>query len=397
MTIELDARRTAQRAAFRHFSDHEIRPYAAEADRQEHLPDPVVRSLLRCRYLGAILPEEWGGLGIDMVAYGLLHEEIGRACSSTRSLMTVHDMVAHAVLRCGSPAQRNRWLPRFATGDGLAAFAVSESEAGSDVRAVEATAERRAGGYVLTGTKKWITGGQLADVYLVLARLDGRHTAFLVERAQPGVSITPIAGMLGLRAAMLADVRFEACELPPESLLGRSGFGVESVVQTALDLGRYTVAWGAVGIGQACVEASLRHADTRRQFGVPLREHQLIRQLIADMVTNVTAARLLCLEAGTLRDASFPSSVSQTLIAKYFAARAAMRAAVDAVQIHGAHGCSAACPAQRYMRDAKIMEIIEGSNQIQQLLIAQSAYQDHARREREASIDSPALRALAER
>lgn len=380
MTAEVSPAHADRRALFARIADGEIGPHAEESDRRQRLADEVLDSLRRHRCLGSILPDAWGGAAIDMVAYGLLHEEIGRVCSSTRSIITVHDMVAQAVLRCGTASQRVAWLPHLAVGELLAAFAVTEAAAGSDVRAVEARVERQGAGYVLNGTKKWVTGGEIASVYLVLAQLENRATAFLVERTRPGVAIAPVLDMLGLRAAMLAEIHFECCELPPEALLGRPGFGVETVVQAALDLGRYSVAWGSVGIAQASMEAALQHADTRRQFGVPLREHQLIGALLADMATRVSAARLLCLHAGALKDANAPAAVNETLVAKYFAARAAMQSAVDAVQVLGAQGCSGTSAVQRYLRDAKIMEIIEGSHQIQQLLIAQAAYQEHARR-----------------
>jgi hypothetical protein len=184
--------------------------------------------------------------------------------------------------------------------------------------------------------------------------------------------------MLGARGSMLAELHMEGCRVPSENLVGREGAGFAYVASTALDLGRYTVAWGCVGIGQACLDASLAYAAERRQFGAHLREHQLIQRMLTDMITQVRAARLLCHQAGALRAAGDPRSVTETSIAKYFASTVASRAAADAVQIQGALGCSAESPVQRYLRDAKIMEIIEGSTQMQQITIARSGYEEGA-------------------
>jgi alkylation response protein AidB-like acyl-CoA dehydrogenase len=292
-------------------------------------------------------------------------------------------MVAMSILRWGNQEQRAKWLPLLARGKAVAAFAVSEPEAGSDLAGIKTTAVSSAKGFALNGVKKWITFGQAADLFLVLARLDEKPTAFLVERSSPGLTTLPISGMLGVRASMLAEIKLDDCEIPAANIIGRAGFGVASVMSTALGLGRYSVAWGCVGIAQACLEASVKYTSDRTQSGKLLKEHQLIRQMISDMVVNINAGRLLCSRAGSLKEAGDPCEVMETLIAKYFTSRAAMKSASDAVQIHGANGCGDQYPAQRYMRDAKIMEIIEGSNQIQQILIADSGYQEQARNQAE--------------
>lgn len=376
MMIGLTERQLKARADFRQFAVDEIVPHAGQADREERLSPELIRKIAQRGYLGGILPPECGGSDLDWITYGLLHEEIGRACSSARSLITVHDMAALAVLKWGSEQQRKRLLPGLARGEILAAFAVSEPHVGSDAKSIETTAERSNASYVLNGAKKWITSGQIADLFLVLARCGDRPTAFLVERDRPGVSVEPISGLLGLRGAMTALVSFQRCEIPQENLIGREGFGLSAVILTALGLGRYSVACGCVGIAQACLDACLQYAGQRRQFGFRLKEHQLIQEMIAEMATNLRAARLLCYHAGSLKEAGDPREIMETIVAKYFAARVAMRAAVDSVQIHGANGCSSEYPVQRYLRDAKVMEVIEGSNQISQLLIADSAFQE---------------------
>jgi alkylation response protein AidB-like acyl-CoA dehydrogenase len=334
--------------------------------------------MARRGYWGAVLPKEYGGLDLDMISYGLLAEELARGSSSVQCLLTVHTMVSRALLRWGSRQQKEGLLPALASGGLLAAFALSEPNVGSDAKSVETTATPSGDGYVLDGRKRWITSGQLAGLFLVVARCEGQPTAFLVRRGTPGLTVKPIRGMFGSRASMLAELHLDGCRVAKEDVVGRIGFGFSHVASAALDHGRYSVAWGCVGIAQACLEASLEYAGERRQFGACLKDHQLIQQMISGMITNLKAARLLCLQAGYLRDAGDPRAIMETSIAKYFASTAAAKAAGDAVQIHGANGCSGDYPVQRYLRDAKVMEIIEGSSQMQQVTISQYGFQEYA-------------------
>lgn len=355
---------------FRAFVAREIAPHADRFEREQAIDGAVVRALAREGYLGAAVPAHLGGAPLDPVAFGELNAEVGRACSSVRSLITVHSMVCTALARWGTAEQRRRWLPELAAGRTIAAFALTEPQAGSDIERIETRATRRHGHYVLDGRKCWISFAQIADVILVFSRIDGQAAAFLVDRDTPGLSVRPVADMLGLRASMLAELNFADCAIPQDRLIGRAGFGLSAVAASALDVGRYSVAWGCVGIAEACLEASLGHALARRQFGASLASHQLIKRRLAEMAADVKTARLLCRHAGTLRAAGRPESVMETCLAKYVAARACVEAASAAVQIHGAIGCSAESPVGRYFRDAKIMEIIEGSTEMQQLLIA---------------------------
>ena len=229
---------------------------------------------------------------------------------------------------------------------------------------------------MLDGHKKWTTFGQLAGLFLVLAQCEGKPTAFLVERESPGLAVRPLQGVWGTRASMLAELTFAGCRVPRESLLGRIGFGLSHVLAAALEHGRYSVAWGAVGIGQACLDACRSYTAERRQFGVPLADHQLIRRMLTDMIVDVRAARLLCLRAGWLRDQRDPGAFMETMAAKYFASTMAVRAANDAVQVHGANGFSDDYPVGRYLRDAKVTEIIEGSTQIQQITLPLFDFQE---------------------
>jgi hypothetical protein len=355
--------------------EREIIPHADEFDRTEKLPRLLIDKMAQERYLGAVLPESWGGLGADFVTFGVLNEEVGRGCSSLRGLLTVHSMVSYAILRWGGRTHKQAWLSRLASGECLGAFALTEPRVGSDANNIETTAVEMGDHYVIDGTKKWITGGQIADVFLVFARCHGKPTAFLVEQQTPGLEIKPISGMLGTRASMLAELRFDKCEIPLTNRIGGEGFGIVAVGLSALEIGRLSVASGSVGIGQACLDSSIEYTRTREQFGVLIKDHQLIRQMVTNMITNVRAARLLCYQAAYLKDINDRDATTSIWIAKYFASTMAMQAASDAVQIHGANGCSADYPTQRYLRDAKVMEIIEGTTQIQQTLIAESAYQ----------------------
>jgi glutaryl-CoA dehydrogenase (non-decarboxylating) len=369
LNLELKAEQRAARAEFRAFVAAGIAPHADRWDREAATPAALIDQLRERGYLGSNVAREWGGVGRDMITYGLLTEEIGRGCSSVRSLLTVHDMVAHAIQRWGSPAQKQRYLPAMARGEILGALALSEPEAGSDAKSVQTTASDSGDAWVLEGRKKWTTYGQLAGLFLVLAQADGKPTAFLVERETPGVDVRPLHGITGTRASMLAEIFFEGCRVPKENLLGRPGFGVSHVISAALEHGRYSVAWGSVGLGQACLDASKAYAAGRRQFGVPIADHQLIRRMLTNMIVEVRAARLLCLRAGWLRDAGDPGASGEIMVAKYYASTMATRAANDAVQIHGANGCSEEFPVGRYLRDSRVMEIIEGSTQIQQITI----------------------------
>lgn len=374
MKIELSPQQKQYHAEWRTFVDEAIVPFAQQFDREQRIPPQLIRALAQKKYLGATVPVDMGGLGVDAVAFGLLNEEIGRGCSSVRSLLTVHTMVSQAILRWGSQTQKEVWLPCLATGETIGAFALTEPNVGSDAKSVQTTAVPHGDTFIINGHKKWITYGQIADLFLLFAKSDGKLTAFLIERNTPGLTIEPICHMTGTRASMLAELHLDDCEVPRANIVGAVGFGFTAVASAALEWGRYSVASGCVGIGQACLEASLDYTSQRQQFGVYIKEHQLIQQMIADMATDLDAARLLCQRAGYLMNTQDPAATDAIFKAKYFASRMANRAANDAVQIHGANGCSETYPLERYRRDAKVMEIIEGSSQIQQVIIAKKAF-----------------------
>ncbi|MBC7976379.1 MAG: acyl-CoA dehydrogenase family protein [Myxococcales bacterium] len=377
MPLALAPEYEAARVEFRAFVDEHVAPFADEFHRTQRTPPELIARLASCGYLGISIPRDFGGRGQDAVTVGLLAAELGRGCSALRSLLTVHTMVAHAIARWGSKEQKARWLPQLATGRRIGALALSEPSVGSDAKSVTTRLATSGDDLTLDGHKAWITYGQVADLFLVFGRSEDGPTAILVERDTPGLRTEPILDLLGIRASMTASVRFRSCRVPATHVIGRRGLGISQVASVALDLGRYTVAWGCVGILRACIEAVTAYTSRREQFGSLLKDHQLVRQLVSDMFTSVHAAELLCLEAGRLRDTRDPGALAATAVAKYFASTAAVRAATDAIQLHGANGCSGDYPLQRYLGDAKIMEIIEGSSQIQQLTIAEYAYQEY--------------------
>ncbi|MBF9132817.1 acyl-CoA dehydrogenase family protein [Plantactinospora sp. S1510] len=373
-TATADPSAPVDRASAARFVDREVVPRVAEYERAGRVPEDLLASVSAAGLWAPFLPVEAGGQGIDLLTLGAVHEEVGRGCSSLRSLLTVHTMVAWAVQRWGDTGQRTRWLTGLASGSVLGAFCLTEPEVGSDATQISTSARRRGSDWVLTGIKRWITNGQRADLFLVLARTERGVAAFLVPRDAPGVEVVPIDGMLGTRSSMLAEVRLRDAVAGPDALLGPDGFAAGMVMTGVLDLGRYSVAAGSVGIVQACVDACAEYTTSRRVGGGPLRDLQLIRARLTDMVTDLYAARALCDRAGRLKDAGAADSLMATFIAKYFASQAAARHASAAVQIHGAAGCAEDAPVARFYRDAKVMEIIEGSTEIQQITIADEVF-----------------------
>ncbi|MGW2182071.1 acyl-CoA dehydrogenase family protein [Streptomyces sp. NPDC001732] len=364
------------RASVRAFVDEFVTPYADDWDQAGQVPGELLERVGALGLWAPFLPRHLGGRGLDLVTLGEVHEEVGRGCSSVRSLLTVHTMLSWALLRWGSAEQLERWAPSLAEGSVRGAFCLSEPGAGSDAAGISASAVPHRGGWLLNGHKKWITGGQIADLFLVFAGTGTSILALLVPKDTPGVRVKPLDEIFGTRASMLAEIEFDDVQLGPDALLGPSSFASGMVLSGTLDLGRYSVACGSVGIVQACLDASADYAVRRTVGGTALRDLPLIRAKLTDMVTDVRAARLLCRQAGELKDAADPATIMATWVAKYFASTAAARHSTEAVQIHGANGMTPHYPVARLMRDAKVAEIIEGSNEIQRLTIADEAFRD---------------------
>ena len=365
------------------FADEHIAPHADLIDREERIPKQVVESLVASGMFASGFPEKLGGpTGADKdpvaaaLRHGLMHQALGAASASVQGLVNVHHMAGSALARWGTREQKQEWVPQLASGATLAALAITEPNVGSDAAAVETMATPDGSDFLLDGQKRWITCGQTADVFVLLANSASGPVTFLVPSATPGLTIEPIKGILGCRGYMLAKLHLERCRLPAENLLGRPGFGLTHVAATGLDSGRYNLAWGCVGLAQACLDASFDYTNERRQFGSPLREHQLVQRMISRMMTDIHAARQMCWHAGVLRGRRKPAAIKESTMAKYFASTMVNRVAHDALQIHGANGCGPGYPLERFVRDARIMEIIEGTSQILEMAIARYGFQE---------------------
>jgi alkylation response protein AidB-like acyl-CoA dehydrogenase len=358
----------------------EARDRAAGWDREGELPSAVRKEAAAVGLLAADLPEQYGGSGLTPAELGEICAQLGGVCSALRGLVTVQGMVAAALRRWGTKQQRERWLPRLASGELTAGFAATEEAAGSALAGVATTVDDAGDGEHVTvsGHKKWITFGQAADLLLVLAQHGGRPAAVVVETGRDGVSREPVDGQLGMRAAGIAHIRLDAVRVPRSNLVAPAGLGLSHVAAEALDHGRFTVAWGCVGMAEACVEDAAAHAAARRQQGVALADHQSVRALLARAAVETAGARELALRAAEFRASGATGAVTETITAKYAAAAAAASASGSAVQILGSAGCEPGSRAGRHFRDAKVMEIIEGAQQVAELHIAEQLLRRHA-------------------
>lgn len=353
------------------FAERELRPRATEIDRKEELPRDIIVQMAKRGYLSATFPEEYGGLELDPVSYGFFTEEIGKACCNTRALITVQtSLIGGSLLRWGTKEQKEKWLPAIASAEKLGAFALTEPLVGSNAKAVQLSYRKSGAKYILNGRKKWISFSGIADFFIVIASCEGSVSAFLVDRESEGITVSPMSGLLANRASHIAEIQFDQVEIPCENLLGIEGGGFTYVVTTALDHGRYSIAWAGIGIAAEALEAMVHYSRNRTQFDKKICEHQLIQAMIADAVTELHAARALAVRAGELRGAKSADALMETTIAKYFASKVAMKVATDAVQTHGGNGCYNEYPVERLFREAKVLEIIEGTSQLQQEMIA---------------------------
>lgn len=362
------------------FTASHIRPYAGVFDAEQQLPRSLIQQMADNGFLGATVSPEYGGLGLDALTYGQLTEVIGKACASTRSLLTVHaSLVAESISRFGTSAQKSYWLPEMVSGRKIGSFALTEPDVGSDAKHVQTTYQTKNDHYVINGKKKWISFADIADFFVVIAAQEGELTAFLVDSKTPGITCTPMKGLLAHRATHIAAIDFEEVVVPLESRLGKEGQGFTYIVNTALDHGRYSIAWAGLALAQEALEAMSKYSVHRTQFGQKLFRHQAIQGLITEAAAGVHAARALCVRAGTMRMEKHMNYIIETIMAKYFTSRLAMKTATDAVQLHGGNGCSPDYPVERLFREAKILEIIEGTTQIHQQAIAIFCVQQYGR------------------
>lgn len=365
----------------RAFAEKRAAPAAAEGDRTARFPEGLVRELGALGLLAVNVPAAYGGSEAGPVAYALALMEIAAADCSLAVIMAVTNMVGETIARFGSEAQKRRCLPRLASGEWLAgAFALSEPHAGSDAGAMRTRAEARDGRWVLNGAKQWITSGDRAGVLVVWARTatsGGTHgvSAFLVEGGTPGLVVGRHEEKMGLRASSTVGLSFEDCEVPADALLGGEGQGFR-IALSALDGGRIGIGAQATGTMRAALEASVRYARERRAFGQPIAAFQAISGAIADMRTALDAAWLLTVRAASLKEAGRPFT-REASMAKLFASEAAQSVVSKAVQIHGGYGYCDAFPVERYMRDARVQTIYEGTSEVQRLVIAREVLQGH--------------------
>ena len=351
-----------------------IAPLAAQVDESEAYPAEQLRLLSQQGLMGLYVPETYGGAGLGALAFCLAVEEIAWACASTAVIYLVQYAAGYPLVSHGTEDQKRRYLPRLATGEITTALSISEPGAGSDAASMTTTAVRKGDRYVLNGTKMWVTNGSHASVLTLFATVDrGRGhkgvTAFLVEPTFPGFALGKLERKMGIRGSPTVALHLTDCEVPVDNRLGDEGQGFR-VALGALDRSRPAVGAQAVGIAQAALDASVAYARERQQFGQPIAAFQGIQFMLADMAMQVHASRLMVQHAAALVDHGAPATSLESSMAKCFASDAAMKVAIDAVQIHGGYGYTREYPVERFMRDAKITQIYEGTNQIQRTVIA---------------------------
>ncbi|MFF9429742.1 acyl-CoA dehydrogenase family protein [Streptomyces sp. NPDC014746] len=376
MNLELSEEQEAVRRLAEDFVAREVTPHAAAWDRAEEVDRSVVKKLGAVGFLGLTLPEEYGGSGGDHLAYCLVTEELGRGDSSVRGIVSVSlGLVAKTIATWGDEDQKRTWLPRLASGEALGCFGLTEPGTGSDAGNLATRAVRDGDEYVVDGGKMFITNGTWADVVLLFARTGDTPghrgvSAFLVPTDTPGLTRRPVHGKLGLRGQATAELVLEGVRVPASALLGPEGKGF-SVAMSALAKGRMSVAAGCVGIAQAALDAAVRYAGEREQFGKPIASYQLVQELLSDIAVDVDAARLLTWRVADLidRGQDFATAASK---AKLYASEAAVRAANNALQVFGGYGYIDEYPVGKLVRDARVMTLYEGTSQIQKLIIGRA-------------------------
>mgnify|MGYP000631006229 CR=1 FL=1 len=379
--FELNEEHLMVQRMIRDFAAKEVAPYIREWDRAQHFERSVLDKMGELGILGLCVPEKYGGAGMDYISLGLACEELEYVDSFLRVILSVHlGLNSLTLLAWGTEEQRQKYLVPQAKGEKIAAFGLTEPNAGSDAVAIQATAVRDGDEYVLNGEKTWISLADVADNFLVFAWTDREKqrrrdhsgiSAFIVERAFPGVETRSLHGKLGIRAGNTGIISLSDVRVPASNRVGEEGEGFK-IAMFSLDQGRYTVAAGATGLIKACLDASVRYAQERKTFGRPIAEHQLVKEMIAQMVSDYEASRLLWLRAGWMKNKGLRNT-RETALAKWFATVASERAASDALQIHGAYGYSDEYPVERFYRNCKGAVIYEGSREIQKLMQADYA------------------------
>jgi butyryl-CoA dehydrogenase len=376
MDFDLTEEQRLVRDSARDFATREIAPKAAEIDKSGRWPAEIVTKMAELGFLGMAIPEEYGGAGLDTLTYALVMEEISAACASCGVIMSVNNsLFCDPLYKFGTDAQKKEILTPCASGKKLGCFGLTEPMSGSDAQTMATQAEKVEGGWILNGAKNWITNGPHADFILVFAVTDRsgpklRHTAFVVPKGTPGYTQAPPDHKLGIHGAHSCTVFFENCKVPDDAVVGPVGEGFK-VAMATLDGGRIGIAAQALGIARAALETSIAYAKERKSFGVTISNHQAIQFMLADMATELDAARLLTWRAATMKDSGTRHTM-QSSEAKLYASEMATRVAHRAMQIHGGYGYSTEFPVERHYRDARITEIYEGTSEIQRIVIAAS-------------------------
>ena len=376
MDFDLTEEQQLIRSTAREFTDNEIVEQARENARNHHFDLELVKKIAEQGYLGAIVPREYGGAGLDYLGYGLIVEEIGRGCSAVRTVISVQtSLVCSAILKWGTEEQKQYYLPKLCSGEWLGCFGLTEPDTGSDAAKQRTRATKTDSGWVINGAKMWISMGNYAKLALIFAQTDPELGTkglgcFLVDTDQPGFKAQTIEHKMGLHASDTASISLEDVEVSDDGLLGTIGDGFK-VAMSSLDSGRYSVAAGCVGICQGCVDESVKYAKEREQFGRPIASFQLVQGMIAEMVLKTDASRMLVWRAGFLKDKGRPNTL-ETSIAKLHATEAAVWCANEAIQVHGGAGYVDDHPVERYFRDARVTTLYEGTSQIQKLIIGRS-------------------------
>ncbi len=376
MDLELSDEQRLISETARDFTDNEIVPRARDNDRNQHFDLELVAKMAAQGYLGAIVPEEFGGAGLDYLSYGLIVEQVGRGCSSMRTVVSVQtSLVCSGILRWGTEEQKRHYLPKLCSGEWIGCFALTEPDTGSDAANQKTRARKTDSGWVINGSKMWISMGNHAKVAMIFAQTDPEQghrgvACFLVDTDQPGFQPQEIHGKLGLRGSDTAAISLDDVEASDDLLLGEVGDGFK-VAMSNLDSGRYSVASGCVGICQGCLDASVQYAKERVQFGRPIASFQLVQAMLADMKLKTDAARMLVWRAGYLKDKGQPNT-TETSVAKLYATESAIECANTAIQVHGGSGYVDDYPVERYLRDVRVTTLYEGTSQIQKLIIGRA-------------------------
>ncbi|HUX07961.1 MAG TPA: acyl-CoA dehydrogenase family protein [Acidobacteriota bacterium] len=366
-------------------ADGDVRPAAAELDEKEEFPRKILDHLAKSGLLGVYLPEEHGGFGGGITELCIVTEELSRACVGVSTSYAANALGVFPIIISGSEEQKKKYLPPTASGESLLAFCLTESEAGSDATAMKTTAVKDGDEWVLNGTKQWITNGGEADIYSVIAVTEKNRgargiSAFVVENGTPGLSFGAKEKKLGIRCSSTREVIFEDCRIPAENILGRPGTGLMTTVRT-LDRARVGVGAQAVGLAAGALDYAINYARQRRQFGQTISSFQSIQHMLADMATRIEAARALVYMTALNIDKGVRSFAKEAAMAKYFASDVAMQVTIDAVQIFGGYGYMREYPVEKMLRDAKILQIYEGTNQIQRNTVALALIKEAAKRE----------------